>query len=482
MDFEEFLEIPSRQNTQATTRQRPVQFAQTRTRRATLRRRDQMRVEPVAQEVVPQAPQPVAQQVVPQFPPQAPPHPFAAIGRRGTRERKQAPLRGQDIGKISAEREEAMSKKRILVKERGNAELLKQLNAKKNKLGREVYNLGIGAELDKTQICNWKLLQLANGIFQPDFLTLNFSRITTRGELRTRVRGLWEFSSPDDQCIKVIRRPGETEDSKKCWLCDGVLDPNEKNLLAPSCDHVLPIAQAAMFLELFKNPAAMKKFLSKGLKKPPSVKPSLSDAELDAKVKKFEEKLTTGTPSELMKLEYAWSHLGCNLSKQDMVFIQLKPSDARNNIVTWELNTKNIKDALEKVLTDSRTENIPVRKKGFPTTKEAWIKKRAEGMAEHKLNDIVNFLNSSKFQYIDSLANDALTKCIDTSDPRALQYIIEKSSQVNAVAEAIVGSQATTIGSEALSELDSESQPSTKRRRLGQGRKRNRKTRRVRKH
>ena len=479
MDFEEFLEIPSRQNTQGTKRQRPVQFAQTRTRRATLRRRDQMRVEPVAQQLVPQAPQPVPQQVVPQF---AGPEELSEGLRRGTRDRKQAPLRGQNVGKISAEREEAMSKKRILVKERGNAELLKQLNAKKNKLGREVYNLGIGAELDKTLICNWKLLQLANGIFQPDFLTLNFTRITTRGELRTRVRGLWEFSSPDDQCINVIRRPGETEENKKCWLCDGMLDPNAKGLLEPSCDHVLPIAQAAMFLELFKNPEAMKRFLSKGLKKPPSVKPSLSDTELDAKVKKFEEKLTRGTPSKLMKLEYAWAHRGCNLSKQDMVFIQLNPSDARNNIVTWELNTKTIKDALERVLADSRTENIPVRKNGFPTTKEAWIKKRAEGMAEHKLNDIVKFLNSSKFQYIDSLANDALTKCIDTSDPRALQYIREKSSQVNAVTEAIVGSQATTIGSEVVSELDSQSQPSTKRRRLGQGRKRNRKTRRVREH
>ena len=69
-----------------------------------------MRVEPVAQQLVPQAPQPVPQQVVPQF---AGPEELSEGLRRGTRDRKQAPLRGQNVGKISAEREEAIAKRKI---------------------------------------------------------------------------------------------------------------------------------------------------------------------------------------------------------------------------------------------------------------------------------------------------------------------------------------------------------------------------------
>jgi len=423
--------------------------------------------------------------------------------RRSIRPKVLSPLKGQSYQRLidaqRAEKETINARKRAIAEERGNAELLDRLKTRKNKLGSQIYERGIGADLDKTQICNWKLIDLANGIFQPDFLALNFSHVTTRGQLRSLVRGLWEFSSPTDQCNNTVGRAG-SEGNTECWVCGGIIDLTTKiKELQPSCDHVLPIAQAAMFLELFKNPKVMKKFVSKRLIKPSTEIPVLTDAEVDKKVEEFEKKLTHGTPTELMNLEYAWAHLGCNLSKQDMVFIQLNPSDARKNVVTWELNTSNTEKAIRKVLTDSRTENIPARKDGYyilkkgkiqPVDKEEWIPYRVKKMAEFRLNNIVATLNSERLGATEILANESLTKCINTSDPRALQYIKEKGRQVDLVTEAIVGSQAMSVGADTLTDIEAvsvvssqeEQQPLTKRRRIGQGRKRNRKTRRVRKH
>jgi hypothetical protein len=98
------------------------------------------------------------------------------------------------------------------------------------------------------------------------------------------LRSIWELSPPQVQCSHIIDSP------KSCWICGGgfVLD---KDALKPICDHVLPIAQAVFFLQLY---AAQKKRA-----------PTVDD---DSK--------------KIFKLEYDWAHSLCNTIKSSAVLIK----------------------------------------------------------------------------------------------------------------------------------------------------------------
>lgn len=103
------------------------------------------------------------------------------------------------------------------------------------------------------------------------------------------VRDIFEIAPVPSQCNNTIFPfvPGVTP----CWICGMVipfatadLHCGHENGLAGECEHILPIAQAAMFLQLY-----------------------------DAK-----NKASTG----LFKLEYAWSHKLCNRTKNDDVYFR----------------------------------------------------------------------------------------------------------------------------------------------------------------
>lgn len=402
------------------------------------------------------------------------------------RNRVQTPVRGAILSKMiyaeKAKREEAKSKRKSIVDALG-------LRAKLDYFKNKRQSMGIGLTLDKTKICNWGLIELAQGLFQPDFLVANFKGIREGRQTRSTIRSLWEFSSPTDQCNNVIKPAGQGKDNQNCWLCGGAFDFATKNPnLQPSCDHVLPIAQASMFLELFKNPRVMKRFLSKPLIKPPTEVPVLTDSEVDKKVEAFKDKLTNGTPPGLMTLEYAWSHRGCNVSKTDIVFIKLNSADKARNIVTWEVDERNIKIALDKILSDGRTLGIEIKSPGNDIatgkiTKEKWIQYRFGKMKEFKINAIVAELNKSKGEFLDVLHGRSTERCIDSADPRALQYL---RTSVRQVTKAILGANLEQFGNNSLlaAHIDTDGGQSTdgETQNSGRGRKRNRKTRRVRKN
>ena len=102
------------------------------------------------------------------------------------------------------------------------------------------------------------------------------------------VRDIFEISTAPSQCNNTIGefRPGVTP----CWIC-GMVIPfktadlycGHENGLAAECEHILPIAQASIFLQLYDPGNRL---------------------------------------SELFPLEYAWSHKLCNRTKNDDVYFQ----------------------------------------------------------------------------------------------------------------------------------------------------------------
>jgi hypothetical protein len=125
-----------------------------------------------------------------------------------------------------------------------------------------------------------------------------------------RVRGIFEInSSIPGQCNNTIGPllPGQTS----CWIC-GMIIPKTEDLpgtsdngLAGECEHILPVSQASLFLELYDN-------VEKGK-----------------------------TNTDHFKLEYAWSHKLCNRTKNDDVYF--KPElDANGHPVNDEVAFENL--------------------------------------------------------------------------------------------------------------------------------------------
>lgn len=105
-------------------------------------------------------------------------------------------------------------------------------------------------------------------------------------EKKMTYRDIWELSSPTTQCGNTI---GDAVDGVSvCWLCGYVID-FAVEALRPECEHVLPVGQALVFLDLYKH-SVHKGDISKELEK-------------------------------MLKLEYRWAHSVCNRIKSDTNFL-----------------------------------------------------------------------------------------------------------------------------------------------------------------
>ena len=121
-------------------------------------------------------------------------------------------------------------------------------------------------------------------------------------------RDIWEMSSPTTQCNNTV---GKIEyDKTQCWIC-GLTIKKDKGFSA-ECEHVLPVAQAAIFISLY-NPH------------------QISD-ELPYNI----------------SLEYGWAHNVCNQEKGQMSGILYKDEGLQPN-------EKDIKILLEKIYKSKRS-------------------------------------------------------------------------------------------------------------------------------
>lgn len=164
------------------------------------------------------------------------------------------------------------------------------------------------------------------------------------------VRYMFAPQNNTQQClIAGIESP---EEQKNCWLCGLTMfgtDGKRNDII--ECEHILPVIQAVLFLEL-------------GLSRPPEV-----------------------SDDNAIKLEYAWAHATCNHPKNNTVFIKEVLNQSSKAIVGWECDDSDIQKALEAI--------YPKLKPHFPTelkVKKEWMDSRILSI-HNRVQSIVNYLN-----------------------------------------------------------------------------------------
>lgn len=152
------------------------------------------------------------------------------------------------------------------------------------------------------------------------------------------------------QC--VIAGIPSPEEQQTCWLCGLTMfnpDGNKNDVI--ECEHILPVIQAVLFLEL-------------GLSRPPEV-----------------------TDDEALKLEYAWAHATCNHPKNNTVFIKEVINPTTKSIIGWESDNADIEKTLNAIYVKLKPH--------FPkelANKKAWLDSRVKSIRE-RVQPIVEYLN-----------------------------------------------------------------------------------------
>jgi hypothetical protein len=166
-------------------------------------------------------------------------------------------------------------------------------------------------------------------------------------EKKMSYRDIWELSSPTTQCANTI---GNAIDGvSDCWLCGYKINTDiNKPELNPECEHVLPVGQALVFLDLYKST------IHKGTKNQELI--------------------------DMLKLEYRWSHSVCNRLKSDDNFLSFNSKGkpvVLNDAITNYLEKLYKKDPIKALI---------------KPTKAVWIKERLTDISK-QLELIINFIN-----------------------------------------------------------------------------------------
>lgn len=164
------------------------------------------------------------------------------------------------------------------------------------------------------------------------------------------IRYMFAPQNNTQQCL--IAGIPSPQEQKNCWLCGLTMfnpDGNKNDVI--ECEHILPVIQAVLFLEL-------------GLSRPPGV-----------------------TDDNALKLEYAWAHATCNHPKNNTVFIK-EVIDPRTKAITgWECDDSDIEKALNAIYVKLKSH--------FPkelANKKAWLTGRLKSIRT-RVQMIVDYLN-----------------------------------------------------------------------------------------
>jgi hypothetical protein len=195
-------------------------------------------------------------------------------------------------------------------------------------------------------------------------------------------RKLWSLSTNITQCNNVIGTH-----KGNCWICETPIR-NVKGL-APECEHILPVAQAVIFLSLY---SAKREY---GRPKNNNYAKMAKDPEFEHYVKEFpplkiNAKNDKAGYDMLYHLEYGWAHQICNQEKSDICAIVSKNGKA-------EVSIKNVKYILKKIYKSEREGHEKLHElfneKGY-TTEDEFVKGCTNNVLK-RYNEIVNFLNKT---------------------------------------------------------------------------------------
>lgn len=248
-------------------------------------------------------------------------------------------------------------------------------------------------------------------------------------EKKMTYRDIWELSSPTTQCGNTI---GDAVDGVSvCWLCGYVIDFSVE-ALRPECEHVLPVGQALVFLDLYKH-SIHKGDVSKELEK-------------------------------MLKLEYRWAHSVCNRIKSDTNFLGF--------------NSKGEPIILEGVIRDYLTEIYSKSDEikglvGRGKIVNDWNKSRISDISK-QLNGIIKYINEKTSGLLllsgvaslfepDNIATtlrdkitpekvevipkiQTLTSAFNKDEYKTLMYFIQYKSNVTSQISLVVKQLSLTLG------------------------------------
>lgn len=173
-----------------------------------------------------------------------------------------------------------------------------------------------------------------------------------KNTVTNKCRKIFELHQPDTQCANVI---GESRIGDMCYIC-GLEMRNNIRSMTPSCEHILPIMQAMFFLDLYRS----------------------SDTPTDEQM-------------NILKLEYAWTHRCCNLTKNVTSLLETRIDE--ENYPTWHFNSKNTDKILRSIFGEiSPNECNSVRDLVPKEQREAWILDRIEKIRTEKIAPILDYI------------------------------------------------------------------------------------------
>lgn len=256
---------------------------------------------------------------------------------------------------------------------------------------------------------------------------------------RKAVRYMFAPTDNTGQC----KRAGLTFPPKidtTCWLCGYGLYRNGKPVDVIACEHVLPVIQAVLFADI--------------------ALPTLPST----------------SQRDLVEAEYGWAHTVCNGPKSSSVFIK-EIYDKKGHIVKWDIDNDEITDVLKKTFPLIKQKNIDA---GQLTDETKWIKTQIVNITL-KIQPILDRINfgedSVRFNILRSAA-----KLLDNERLASNVQIDEKAYAEHAdQIEQFIGSTAESSLSMDQERLSYSEPPAKRQRATGRRRKRNRKTRRIRK-
>jgi len=168
---------------------------------------------------------------------------------------------------------------------------------------------------------------------------------------KMEVRELWNISSNTTQCNNVI---GKMTADTDCWICGLKIDSSDPGM-SPECEHVLPVAQAVIYLSLYSS----------------------------------KKKQNTSPERNVRKMEYGWAHTVCNQDKSDICCLI-------NSGTKATVSDNNIKFILKRIYTSNRADSLKIKSelKALYPTLGTFIEARFEPVRK-RYEDIVNYLNPS---------------------------------------------------------------------------------------
>lgn len=214
------------------------------------------------------------------------------------------------------------------------------------------------------QLLNMKASKLFQNVFQ--FRPNGKLILSDKSSIKIdNARQLWEQSSPQTQCKNVI----EKFDIKttNCYICGLPIREEDPTKTTTDCEHILPIAHAVVLLDLYKG------------------------SEKDV-------------VSNLMKMEYEWSHTCCNMIKSETSFIRFNEGKEKKNQPPFEFNDQ----VLHQIYNGSKNEhcskfqdnfvqklqNYKIDQKLIFSNKKNFVDKRKDALMHGKVGEIIRWLNN----------------------------------------------------------------------------------------